>query len=256
MGRLIRTDFHIHTNHSVCGSPEATPPAIVRAAHEAGLDAIALIDHVSTPAHFAAPMLVREELPGDLGGLRVYVGCEADMLALDKPSIPRDYAAQMDLVLFSPSHLDRLGPNVLDGLDGPAIAALVLDLTRTAIGTGYADIIAHPFHVPTGGCPSFGELATAVDERDLRDLLALAADTGVAMEANPRFLKADPPAATWLFRLFMEMGCKLAVNSDTHHPRGVGCRGPAFATEADLRAVGITEDHLFRIEDRVTRALR
>lgn len=256
MGRLIRTDFHIHTNHSPCGSPEATPLAVARAAQEAGLEAIAITDHVERPADYAAPRAVREELRGYAGDLRVYVGCEADVGAGENPSISREYAAEMDLVLFSPSHLDRLGPHALDGLGPPQIAALALAFTRAAIETGYADMIAHPFHVPMTGVPPFGQLVAAANESDLRDVLAMAADAGVAMEVNPRFLRADPAAAMWLFRLFIEAGCKVAINSDSHHPSGIGCRGPRFATEDDLRAIGISEEHLFRIEDRVTRALR
>jgi len=254
LGKLIRSDFHIHTIHSECGEPGATPWATVRAAQEAGLEAIALTDHVAFPAHFSAPKLVREQLPADLGGVRVYVGCEAEMLGRGKPSISREYAAEMDLVLFSASHLHNADPRLLHKAEPPAIASFVLDLMVGAIETGYADILAHPFHVPL--CRhSFGIIASAANERDLRDALAMTAEAGVAMETNPRFLRQEPAEAAWLFRLFMEMGCKVAINSDTHHPSGVGCRGPKFATEAELRAIGISEEHLFSIEERRTRQL-
>jgi histidinol phosphatase-like PHP family hydrolase len=253
LARLIRTDFHIHTNHSPCGSPEATPLAVVRAAQEAGLEAVAITDHVEREADYAAPRAVREELRGYAGDLRVYVGCEAAMVGRGEPTISREYAAEMDLVLLSPSHLDLLwGSRALDRMSAPEMASLTLDLTRDAIRTGYADIIAHPFHVPVSGCPPFGQLVAAANDSYLRDTLAMAAEAGVAMEANPRFLRQDPVAATWLFRLFIEMGCKIAINSDSHHPSGIGCRGPRFASDDELRAIGITEERLFRIEERVT----
>ncbi len=43
--RRISADLHIHTALSPCGSEEMTPPAIVAAALEAGLDMIAICDH-------------------------------------------------------------------------------------------------------------------------------------------------------------------------------------------------------------------
>lgn len=255
MGRLIRTDYHVHTNHSLCGSPEATPWAMVRAAQAASLEAIAITDHVVAPINFDRPRLVREELPLEVDGLRVYVGCEAEMHARDLPSISREYAAGLDLVLFSPSHLHNIDPRLVHGLERPEMAALILELMKGAIETGYADIIGHAFHVPT--CRhSFGQIVAAAEEAELNATLEMAAQAGVAMECNPQFLRADPEAATWLFRLFLECGCKVTISSDSHHPAGVGCRGPQFATEEELRAVGISEEHLFRIEERVTRALR
>ncbi len=228
--------------------------AVVRAAEDAALEAIAITDHVEQQGDYGITRLVRDDLRDYTGDLPVYVGCEAAMDGRRRPSISRDYATEMDLVLFSPSHLDRvIGVDAARGLRAAKMATMILDLTRDAIETGYADIIAHPFHVPVSGCPAFGEIAAAAKERDLRDMLTMAAQAGVAMETNPRFLRQDPMAAMWLFRLFIEMGCKVAVNSDTHHPSGVGCRGERFATEAELRAIGISEEHLFRIEDRAGR---
>lgn len=45
--RPTLADLHIHTALSPCGSEEMTPPAIVEAALEAGLDMIAICDHNS-----------------------------------------------------------------------------------------------------------------------------------------------------------------------------------------------------------------
>ena len=42
---VVRADLHVHTALSPCGGDEMTPPAIVEAAHAAGLDMIAICDH-------------------------------------------------------------------------------------------------------------------------------------------------------------------------------------------------------------------
>ena len=248
MSRLITTDFHIHTNHSLCGSPEATTQAVVQAAQDTGLEAIAITDHLVAPINFERPRLVREELPDHLDGLRVYVGGEVDMRARDQAAVTREYAAGLDLVVMSASHLRNIDGALLKM--GPRdLAAFVLDLMEGAVETGYADVIAHAFHVPNCRHP-FGDIVQAVDEVKLGETLAKAAGAGVAMEVNPRFLKAAPEQATWLFQLFLETGCKVSIGSDAHHPRHIGCRGDRFASEDDLRAIGMGEEHLFRIEDR------
>lgn len=43
--RAILADLHVHTALSPCAADEMTPPAIVRAAREAGLELIAICDH-------------------------------------------------------------------------------------------------------------------------------------------------------------------------------------------------------------------
>jgi histidinol phosphatase-like PHP family hydrolase len=118
---------------------------------------------------------------------------------------------------------------------------------RSAVDLGYVDIIVHPLHVPA--CRySFADFVEAADEAHLRSVARTAAEAGVAMESNPRFLRAAPEEAKWLFSLFVEEGCSLSINSDAHHPAHIGCRGPHFATEDDLRAIGIGEQHLFSMK--------
>ena len=63
--RTYRADLHIHTALSPCASEEMTPPAIVAAALEAGLDMIAVSDHNST-GNVAAVQRAAEEAGGTL----------------------------------------------------------------------------------------------------------------------------------------------------------------------------------------------
>jgi len=70
------------------------------------------------------------------------------------------------------------------------------------------------------------------------------------MELNPRQLRITPDAARWFYRRLLEVGVKLAINSDAHHPRDVGCRSDGYAREEEIREVGVTEDCLWRIEAR------
>ena len=255
MGRLIRTDFHIHTNLSDCGDSAATFEAVAAAGQEAGLDAIGISDHVIFPGDRERPGIARRALPSEVNGMRVYVGCEADMQAPGRASIEAEFAGQLDYVNMSCSHLYDPGVE-REFIDDPAsMAAYMVDLMRGAVELGFVDIIAHPLHVPV--CRySLADFVCAVDEEAMRGVAGMAAEAGVAMECNPRFLRANPTAAGRLFRLFVECGCTVAINSDSHHPRGIGCRGPEFATEEELRELGIGEEHLFRMEERVRGRVR
>ena len=250
MGRLIRTDFHIHTNLSDCGDRAATLEAVVAAGLEAGLEAIGISDHIIFPRDRERPGIARRALPGEVEGMRVSVGCEADMQSPGRASIDGEFAAGLDYVMVSASHLYDPGVE-REFIEEPrSMAAYMVDLMRGAIELGFVDIIVHPLHVPA--CRySLADFVCAVDEEAVREVAGMAAEAGVAMECNPRFLRAQPTAAGRLFRLFVECGCTVAIDSDSHHPRGIGCRGPSFATEEELRAIGIGEENMFRMEERV-----
>jgi histidinol phosphatase-like PHP family hydrolase len=246
---LCRRDFHVHTRYSDCGQPEATPKAVVQAAREAGLEALGIADHVIFPHDRSRPAMVRQQLPVEADGLRLYVGCEADMQSPTRCTIDPEFAAGLDFVVVSASHLYLPGVELPPNLDPPATAAFILELTEAAIGTGLADIIAHPFVVPAGPW-GFEQLVGAAAPAAIDRMAHAAAHAGVAMEFNPRQLKITPESARWFYGRLLEAGVKLAVNSDAHHPRDVGCRSEAYAREEEMREAGVTEDCLWRIEDR------
>jgi len=250
LSRLIRTDFHIHTRLSDCGDPASTFEAVVAAGQEAGLDAIGISDHIIFPGDRERPGIARRALPAEVDGMRVYVGAEVDMQSPGRAAVDGEFAAGLDYVNMACSHLYDPGVE-REFIDDPvSMAAYMVDLMRGAIELGFVDIIVHPLHVPA--CRySLADFVCAADEEAVREVAQMAAEAGVAMECNPRFLRAQPTAAARLFRLFVECGCTVAINSDSHHPRGIGCRGPEFATEEELRALGIGEEHLFRMEERV-----
>lgn len=250
LGRLVRTDFHVHTVLSDCGDPEATFEAVVAGGREAGLEAIGISDHIIFARDRERPEIARRALPAEVDGMRVYVGAEVDMQSPRRAAIDAEFAEGLDFVNMSCSHL--YDPGVERGfIDEPrSMAAYMVDLMRGAIELGFVDTIVHPLHVPACGY-SLADFACAVDREAMREVAEMAAEAGVAMECNPRFLRATPAAAEWLFRLLVECGCTVAINSDSHHPRGIGCRGSTFATEEEMRALGIGEEQLFRMGERV-----
>ncbi len=252
MARLFRTDFHVHTNLSDCGAPEATPKAILAAARQVGLEALGFSDHVTGRAHWDRPARVRAQVPKRLGEMRIYIGCEADVLSLDRLSLDAGLAATLDYVLMSASHLyEPYAFHPVEGMEAPTMAAYILEAMHAALDSGLVDILVHPFHVPSG-LYKFPQLVEAADPEGISRVGEKAARLGVAIEYNPRELGLYPEAARWLYGRFLETGVKLAINSDSHHPREIGFHARRQASEEAMLAEGITEEHLWRIEDRVS----
>jgi len=251
LSRLIRTDFHVHTNLSDCGHAEATLKAVLEAAREAELEAVGIADHVFLPEHRARPRRAREQLPKRVGDLRVYVSCEAEMRSPTETTIDAAFAEELDYVVMSASHLYNVGVRLPPDLDLRGMAAYVLELTRGAIDSGLADIVAHPMSVPAGPV-RFEDLVGSMDLEAWKRTTEAAAEAGVAIEVNPRYLRQAPEAAKLLFTWVVDAGCKVSIDSDAHHPDLVGCRGPQYAPEEEIRALGIGEDCLWRPEDRIS----
>lgn len=255
LSRLITTDFHIHTNLSDCGDVAATFEAVVQGGIDARLEAIGVSDHIFFPHHTERSVIARGALPKEVDGMKIWVGCEADMEAPTRAAIDAEFASTLDYVMVAASHL--YDPAVeQEFIDEPrSMAYYMLELTRGAVELGFVDVITHPLHVPA--CRyTLEHFVAAADESQMRDVAQTAAACGVALECNPKFVRAYPNASRRLFPLLLEEGCQLAINSDAHHPRGIGCRGPEYATEEELRALGISEECLFLIEDAAPRAVR
>lgn len=205
MSRLIQTDFHIHSHLSDCGDPAATFEAILAAGHEAELQAIGISDHIFLGRHRERPAIARSALPEEDDGLRIFVGCEADMQAPGRAAIDAEFAAGLDYVMVSASHLYDPGMEQKFTDEPRSIAAYMLELMRGAVDLGYVDIIVHPLHVPA--CRySFADFVQAADHADLRSVARMAAEAGIAMECNPRFLRAAPEEAKALFGALLEEG--------------------------------------------------
>ncbi len=256
LSRLYRTDFHVHTNLSDCGAPEATPKALLKAGRAAGLEAIGFADHVFLPAHRERSARLRKMAPKQFGDMRVYVGCEADVLSPTQLAIDEEFALTLDYVLVAASHLyEPRAFHPVEGMNAQTMADYLLATMNLAVDSGLCDILVHPFVVPIS-LFRFEELVAVADPDGISRLGEKAARAGVAMEYNPRVLRLYPEAARWLYGRLLETGVKVAINSDTHFPGGVGFHEKNHATREEMLAEGIPEEQLWGIRDRVSAGRR
>jgi len=125
-----RADLHIHTAASPCAATDMTPSAIIAAAHEAGLDVIAIADHNTTSnvAAVQAAAIAADAGMTVLPGMEIASAEEAHILGIfpDLQSADDAAAEFQGLHPHASSHLDVVATVALvHSRGGLAIAAHV-----------------------------------------------------------------------------------------------------------------------------------
>ncbi len=197
----IRGDVHMHTE-ATDGRNTIREMAEAGVAH--GYEYIAITDHSKNLAmasglddERALDHIRRiKEVDAEMGGrIRVFAGIEVDILGDGAIDLSDDVLAQMDVVIASVHSLfnqplEQMTERVLRAIENP-----------------YVRILGHPT----------GRLLLRRDPYaiDLLPIIRRAAELGVAMEHN-----ADPNRLDLCdrdLRLAKEHGCKVVVNTDSHH---------------------------------------
>ncbi|HWQ16012.1 MAG TPA: DNA polymerase/3'-5' exonuclease PolX [Roseiflexaceae bacterium] len=201
----ILADLHMHSTWS---DGKASVRDMAEAARTRGLRYIAITDHsaylgvtngldaarLRTQAEEVRALNAAFETAGD--PFRILHGVEVDITPDGGLVLPDDVLAALDIVVASPHVQLRQDP------------ARATERLLRAIRNPHVDIIGHP----TGRLLGTREGA----EVDLDAVARAAAETGTALEINggPDRLDLDAQAA----RRALELGARLSVNSDSHHP--------------------------------------
>lgn len=229
-------DLHIHTYLSACCNDKAhqTPHNILQRAMDLGLNTIGFADHVwvhpeLTPNSWYQSQDARqiENLRLDLGKedfpLRILVGCEAETVAPGKFGITPDFAESLDFVLLACSH----DPECLPSSRTPrAVADRLMCFFRSAVQSGLADAIPHPFFQP-GYLEIYDATIAAISDEEFLDVFGMAARRGVALEITTAFLPPSkggfPLRSEWtldtplrMLSLARQAGCHFIFGSDAH----------------------------------------
>jgi DNA polymerase (family 10) len=202
----LRGDVHMHT-HATDGHNSIREMA--EAAVACGFQYIAITDHSKNLAmtnglddkraleHVQRIREVDEQMAGRI---RVFTGIEVDILADGALDLSDDVLAQMDVVIASvhtrfDQSREETTARVLRAIENP-----------------YVRILGHP----TGRLL----LRREPFALDLGVVLRRAAELGVAVEHNAAPERLDLNDRD--LRLAKELGCKIAINSDSHDARNLG----------------------------------
>jgi DNA polymerase (family 10) len=202
----IRGDVHMHTNAT---DGHNTIREMAEAALACGYQYIAITDHSKNLAmtngldekraleHIQRIREVDRQMEGKI---RVFTGIEVDILADGALDLEDDVLAQMEVVIASvhtrfEQSREEMTARVLRAIENPFVRIL-------GHPTGRLLLRREPFAM------------------DMGTVLRRAAELGVAVEHNAAPERLDLNDRD--LRLAKELGCKIAINSDSHDARNLG----------------------------------
>ena len=209
----VQGDLHAHTDWS---DGAGTLAEMAQAAQERGYRYLVISDHTQslgianglTPERLRAQRAEIEALNAQWDDFTLLQGCELEIKADGSLDFPDEVLAELDFVVASVHISLRQDP--------AQITARVMN----ALHNPYVDVIGHPS----------GRILGQREESavDLAAVLKAAAGTGAALEVNsiPARLDLDDVH----IRRAREMGVKIAINSDAHHPGGLDSLPYGLAT--------------------------
>ncbi|MDR3013288.1 MAG: PHP domain-containing protein [Chitinispirillales bacterium] len=191
---MIKFDLHVHTIYSLCGIH--TVLELLARAKELGMAGFAVTDHgLTLGGRLNNPFFERFKSP--CPDVKILKGIECNVLDQSgKIDIPRDFIEFIDVVLLG------LHPNISLKLNRDAYTDMLIAAIRK---NPCVDIITHPNdpHYPV----------------DYRRLAEAAKAHGVAIELNNSkilYARSETACAMELIEACRDVGCLMAVNSDTH----------------------------------------
>lgn len=201
----LRGDLHTHSTYT---DGRASIEEMAHAAHEAGLEYVAVTDHSRrlTMVHGLDPKRLCgqwreiEKVQSRMKGITLLRGIEVDILDDGSLDLPDDVLAELDWVVASVHYKFEQSPG---------------DMTRRlvrAIANPNVDVIGHP----SGRLLGRREPISF----DLTEVLRAAHGDGCALEVNSQPDRLDLTDTACLAA--KRAGVKLVISSDAHHPSQFG----------------------------------
>lgn len=214
-------DFHVHTYLSPCAVSEMRPAAIVEACESRGIRSLGITDHVAVSTDVGILSQVRRELASLKTAVKVFVGCEADLLGENRHTVTDQMISELDYVCVSANHFHLSSVSQPEDESPKAVGRHFVRMLGYACSLGFVDFVAHPLYVFPGTFdPTFLE---SIEDDDLVNVLRLAKINDIAMEISPRSLDREQLFFRMRF-LFLcrEVGLKFSFGSDAHRLSNVG----------------------------------
>ena len=206
---IVDHDFHLHTNISLCASPEATFDFFLKKAETEGLKKIAITDHLWDHAvdgwqgrggnfyevqDFEHIKALRSEIDAHNAkskGPRVLFGAEAEYSYENRrPAITPEVAEQREVLLVPNSHTHLTMPKSFYEPYEKHIEYMTdafMDIVNSDVAK-YVTAIPHPFMAVC--CPYDNKmLLEKIGDDIFKRCFSAAAEKGIALELNPNYFK-------------------------------------------------------------------
>ena len=235
---MIKHDFHIHTNLSICGGKSATVEGYINSAQTLGIKKIGFANHfwderIPTISDwyrkqsFEHISKIKAELDQYRNcGIDMYFGgeCEYD-LANRSVAVSEEVAEQLDFLIIPNSHTHMVMPHELYEpyeRHRDFMFDAYMDILKSPVSK-YITAMAHPFDAVC--CPYPKDLIfDLISDDSFKFAFDKTAERGIAVEINVHDfgdktiseLEAMPKMR--MFRIAKECGCKFLFGSDAHAP--------------------------------------
>jgi len=254
-------DFHVHTFLSPCASPDpalSSPRAHAEAAAALGREAVCISDHFALPAEWvpvwyanSGPEIIDRAVDAARGvenGVKLFVGCEAEMVTPDRVTIDESFARRLDFVILAASHLhfDEIGPP--RGSPPAMVASALSEFMEAAVSLPFIDAVAHPFLIPNEAAGEPAHYIGLLDADLFERVSHMAARNAIAFEINAA--QVARREYRFLLRRFYltakRHGVKFVVGSDAHC---VAEQARIAAAESYARELGLVRSDFLDAND-------
>ena len=237
-------NLHVHSVVSNCAKREMLIPDIAAEAERAGLDTIAVVDHIDLaeePDREAAVLANRQIVEKLDGPVQVLAGCETTLIAPGVPAASERTRLNLDIVLLALNHYHLANVERPRDETPRAYAEHHLVMMRSAAALPYVHAIAHPFCHTKLPDLDRDETLSAYDLSEVRETLALLAQAGIRLEINPGHVRVAPQFFGDVARIARQVGLRFATGTDAHRLENIAYGdhvGPL------LESIGLQEEDI------------
>jgi len=240
---ILDCDLHVHTNLSLCASPDACIDIYIEQCKRHGIKTMAITNHMwdhTVPGWENGKFYsvqdteyvfsLRDELNrvNSNGEVKCLFGCESEYsFQSRRPAIRPEIAEQMEVLLVPNSHTHITMPKSYYEPHRKHIDFMItafMDIVQSDVSK-YITAIPHPFLAVC--CPYDNHLLlNEITDDEFKRCFDAAAEKGIALELNPNYIKNKTLSEIYedpilrMFRIGKECGCKFTIGTDAHSSEG------------------------------------
>lgn len=236
---LIKHDFHIHTDRSLCAARDAYAVDYIKKAKEMGLKKIGFADHFwdetykpldfifYEPQNFSHVATVLDEIKSaDTDGIEVLFGCEAEYSHEHGVGITEECAEKFDYIIVPNSHTHKtmqaeFAREQNKALHKEFMVRAYYNIINSPVSK-YILSMAHPFEAVC--CPYDNTiLKQMITDDEFKRMFDATAKKNIAVEINIACFRKytdeniETAEELRMFKIAKECGCKFTFGSDAHN---------------------------------------
>lgn len=221
---LARQNLHVHALFSKCANREMILTDIIKAAENAGLEAIAVTDHIfNENEEFRANLKdLRKQLKPINTNIKVYIGAELSAYGTNSFSFQNE-EIELDYRLWAQNHYHVPGWEQPEDKRPEGYKNHMIATLTNLIKSDRADCIAHPFHDDYlthygNGMVNFvkSSVPNCFTDNEIGDLLTLAKQHETAFELNLNVVPQFPDIYRRMYNIGKEIGVMFNIGTDAH----------------------------------------